>query len=93
MARETTVAVLPDTWTELTDSDVSSITFLNEGPGVLYVKATTGSAPTDRSGARAFPAGTGEKAALLIDLFPGLAGGDRLWALSEVRNTVSVGHA
>lgn len=94
MTQTTTITVPADTWTELTDADATALRFVNEGPGTLYVKVTTASAPSDKTGAIPYRPGSGATTAETIAiLFPGTTGGDRVWAYSEVRNTVSVSQA
>jgi hypothetical protein len=93
MAQNTNVFLTPNVWTQLTDSDVSSITFQNRTAYPILVKGTAGAtAPTDDTGAIRYNAGQGELNALMIDLFPGISA-TRLWALSEKSNTVMVSHA
>lgn len=94
MPRNTTVTVSKWTWVELTDADVTSITFVNEGGSPMLVKATTGSAPTDLLGGITYRSGEGEKLADLADLFPGVTGADRVWAYGIVDVTYAmVSHA
>jgi hypothetical protein len=93
MAQNTTVTLTPREWTQLTDADVTSITFQNRAGYPMFVKGTTGAtAPTDATGAIRYNPGQGEVNALMIDLFPGIAA-VRLWALSEQANDVMVSHA
>jgi hypothetical protein len=83
MPRHTTVAV-GEAPIELTDANVVSITFQNAGGYEVYVRAAVNSdpAPTggDLTGWLKYAPGQGERNALLDDLFPGLAGVNRLWA-------------
>ena len=94
MAQNTTIAVPAATWTQLTDADITSITFQNIGSNHILVKATTdGTAPTDYAGAIRYNPGQGERNVALSDLFPGLAGRDRLWAYATEATQVVVSHA
>lgn len=94
MAQNTTIAIPAATWTQLTDADITAITFQNIGSNHVMIKATTDtSAPTDFTGALRYNPGQGERNALLDDLFPGLAGCDRLWAYSTDATQVVVSHA
>ena len=94
MAQNTTIAVAAATWTQLTDADITSITFQNIGSNHCMIKATTDdTAPTDFTGALRYNPGQGERNALLDDLFPGLAGCDRIWAYSTDATQVVVSHA
>lgn len=94
MAQNTTLAVPAATWTLLTDSDITSATFQNIGGNHVVIKATTTtSAPTDFTGGVRYNPGQGERNVLLSDLFPGLAGADRLWAWSPDGSFVVISHA
>ena len=85
MPQNTTIAVPAATWTQLTDADITSITFQNIGGAYILVKATTdGTAPTNTDGAIRYNPGQGERNVAMSDLFPGLSGADRLWAWSDV---------
>lgn len=94
MAQNTTIAVSAATWTQLTDADITSITFQNIGSNHILVKATTdGTAPTDYAGAIRYNPGQGERNVALSDLFPGLANRDRVWAYATEATQVVVSHA
>jgi len=81
-------------WVELTDAEVSSVTFQNVGERAVYVKGTAGSdAPADFDGILEFPPGSQVVSNLLADLFPGIVGVNRLWAYANGLTTVSVSHA
>jgi hypothetical protein len=93
MAQNTTITLTPGAWTQLTDADVTSITFQNRAGYPMFVKGTTGAtAPTDATGAIRYNPGQGERNVDLADLFPGIAA-VRLWALSEQGNDVMVSHS
>lgn len=91
-ATNNTVTVATGTWTEITTSDSTSITFQNQTRAGLWVKATTASAPTDRLGALFYAPGEGEAARAIADMFPGVTGGDRVWVLAEDGGPVMVSH-
>ena len=94
MAQNTTITVPAGAWTQLTDADITSITFQNIGSNHFLVKATTdGTAPTNYAGAIRYNPGQGERNVALSDLFPGLAGRDRLWAYATDATQVVVSHA
>lgn len=93
MAQNTTITLTANTWTQLTDADVTSITFQNTGGQFMLVKGTTGAtAPTDTTGAVRYNPGQGERNVTLSDLFPGIAA-VRLWALCDSAVGVVVSHA
>lgn len=93
MAQNTSISIAANTWTLLTDSNVSSATFQNVGSNFILVKATTNTtAPTDTNGALRYNPGQGERNAFLSDLFPGISG-VRLWARSPDATQVVISHA
>jgi len=92
MAQNTTIAVPAKTWTLLTNSNVTNITF--QAGGSVAVKATVGSiAPTTLDGAISYTDGTGEANATLAELFSGVAGANRIYAYSFGGTSVVVSHA
>jgi hypothetical protein len=94
MPQNTTVNVPAGAWTQLTDADVITITFQNIGGHFILVKGTTDTtAPADSAGALRYNPGQGERNVAMADLFPGLSGGDRLWAYSDSNVSVMVSHA
>lgn len=96
MAQNTTITVPADTWTQLTDANVTAITFRNNSSGgyELLVKGTAGAvAPTDSLGSIGYPAGFGERNVLLADLFPGVSGRNRLYVYARTGASVFVSHA
>jgi len=94
MAQNTTVSLTANTWTQLTDANVAAITFQNVGSNHIIIKATVGAvAPTSNAGAIRYNPGQGERNALLSDLFPGVAGANRVYAYSDAITPVVVSHA
>lgn len=94
MAQNTTVNLSAATWTQLTNADTARITFQNISGTHVIVKATVGaSAPTNLTGGIRYNPGQGERNALLSDLFPGLTGGNRVYAYSQEGASVMVSHA
>ena len=78
MAQDATVKLSESSWTELTNADATNATFqITGGPALL--KRSTGTAPSDNTGAFQYQSGQGEVNAVLAELFPG-ASGSRLWA-------------
>jgi len=81
MAQNTNINIAADTWTLLTDSDVTNITFQVLGGNFIYLKATVGAtAPTDTTGSIIYDFREGEANAALADLFPGVSGANRVYA-------------
>lgn len=80
------------TWTEITDNDVTAITFQNLTPREIYVKVTTGAAPTGGPNGARYGAGEGEKNLSLADLALGVSSGDRVWVYAEAAGDVYVSH-
>ena len=94
MAQNTTITVPAATWTQLTDADITSITFQNVGSNHIVIKATTdATAPTTTTGGFRYNPGQGERNVALSDLFPGIAARDRLWCYSTDATSVVVSHA
>tara|TARA_R110000868_G_scaffold186079_2_gene428279 strand:- start:335 stop:619 length:285 start_codon:yes stop_codon:yes gene_type:complete len=94
MAQNTTITVPAATWTQLTDADITSITFQNVGSNHIVIKATTdATAPTTTTGGFRYNPGQGERNVALSDLFPGIAARDRLWCYSIDSTSVVVSHA
>jgi hypothetical protein len=93
MAQNTDIVLTANTWTQLTNADVTSITFQNKGTYHILVKGTAGAtAPTDDDGAVRYNPGQGERNANLSDLFPGISA-TRVWALGQKSLEVMVSHA
>lgn len=89
-----TVDVVAGSWTELTDTNVTSITFQNIGQSFILVKGTVGSsAPANASGAFRYNPGQGEVNVGLADMFLGVPGANRLFAYCDSAGKVVVHHA
>lgn len=94
MAQNTSITLTAKDWTQLTDADITSITFQNIGGYHMLVKATTDATkPTDAAGSIRYNPGQGERNVAMTDLFPGLSGADRLWAYADQPVSVFVSHA
>lgn len=94
MPQNTTINVAKDTWTQLTDANISAITFQNISDGHILVKGTVGAVtPTNATGAIRYNPGQGERNVLLSDLFPGLTGVNRVYAFAPNGAAVVVSHA
>jgi len=92
--QNTTISIPAATWTQITNADISSITFQNVGTNYMLVKGTTSAvAPTNTDGSLRYNPGQGEKNVYLIDLFPGISGVDRAWCYSPDGTSVAVSHA
>ena len=94
MARSEDIQVPARTWVEITNADVSEITFQNKSSrAMMHVAVTVGSvAPTGVSGVKYAP-GTGEYDLRLSSGFPGVTGGNRVWVYMEYPAEVFVSHA
>jgi hypothetical protein len=93
MAQNTDVTLPIATWTQLTDANVTSITFQNKSGNYILVKGTTSaSAPTDDDGAVRYNPGQGERDVFLSELFPGIAA-VRVYAYAPTGAEVMVSHA
>lgn len=98
MPRHTDVSVTRGNWVQLTDADVTSITFQNKGPDHIFVAVTAGAtAPSSTAAAYRYNPGQGERNVALSDLAPGVTG-TRVYAFlpneaSKAAVDVSVSHA
>lgn len=93
MARNTTLIIPAQTWTQLTDADVTSITFQNTAGYYMLVKGTAGAtAPTDDDGAIRYNPGQGELNTALADLFPGISA-TRVYVYAPTGGEMMVSHA
>ena len=94
MAQTATINIPTTVWTQLTDADVTSITFQNRGAYPLLVKATdNATAPDNTEGAILYNPAQGERNVLMSDLFPGIDSPVRLWGYCFGQISVSVSHA
>lgn len=93
MAQNTSIELTAGAWTQLTDADVTAITFQNTGGQFILVKGTTSaSAPTSTDAAIRYNPGQGEMNTALADLFPGISA-VRVYAYSDAGVVVMVSHA
>jgi hypothetical protein len=93
MAQNTTIALASRTWTQLTNTDATSATFMNLGPATVYIKGTVGATPpTDTLGGLAYEPGQGELNTSLANMWPGIAA-TRLYAYSGTPTEVMISHA
>lgn len=89
-----TVDIVAGSWTELTDTNVTSITFQNIGQSFILVKGTVdSSAPANASGAFRYNPGQGEVNMKLVDMFLGVPGANRLFAYCDSAGKAVVHHA
>lgn len=94
MPRNTTVTCTGGAWTQITDADVTNLTFQNlSQTRSMLVKATTGSAPTDTTGAAFYPPVNGEINVALTELFPGVTSATRVFVFAPLTVDVFVSHA
>lgn len=94
MALNDTITLTASGWTQLTNANVTAITFQNTGSYHILVKGTVGATPpTNGDGAIRYNPGQGEKNANLSDLFPGVSGANRVYAYSVEAINVMVSHA
>lgn len=95
MARNDNIVLPRGEWTELTNANTTAISVTNLGAHTFYLKATVGSVvPTNRDGSRPLRSGETLAADLTISqLWPGLAGANRVWGIADAGCSVSVSHA
>lgn len=93
MAQNTTVDLPANEWVQLTDADVTSMTFQNIGGSHMLVKgAASAATPTNFTGCIRYNPGQGELNTALADLFPGISA-VRVYAYSPGGVSVMVSHA
>ena len=84
MAQNTTVNIPAATWTQITDGNVTAMTFQNISGNFVLVKGTVGAtAPTTLPGSLRYNPGQGERNVALADLFPGISGVNRLYVFAD----------
>ena len=84
MAQNTTVNIPAGTWTQITDGNVTALTFQNISGNFVLVKGTVGAtAPTTLPGSLRYNPGQGERNVALTDLFPGISGVNRLYVFAD----------
>jgi hypothetical protein len=81
-------------WIELTTADATLVSFQNVGNATVYLKGTVGAtAPINANGALEFPPASQAIAYQLNEMFPGIAGVNRLWAYADAETYVTISHA
>lgn len=95
MARNDTFGLTSGVWTPLTNANATAVRVQNRSGYSILISATNGAtAPTTVQGAiEVLPYQTLAADMTLADLWPGVTGANRLWALSDNGATVSVSHA
>ena len=95
MTQSNTITLTPGAWTQLTDGDTTNITFQNLSGVDIQVMGTAGATPpSDADGAFTYAHQEGEKNVAITDLFLGVSGANRLYALGEGGSVnVVVSHA
>lgn len=94
MPQNTNINIPANTWTQITDANVTNITFMNVGDIDIFVQGTVGAVPPvgAATGYRYSP-GTGEVNRALADLYLGVSGVNRLYCLARSNSTVFVSNA
>ena len=93
MPRQTTIALSPGVWTQLTDANASVVVVVNTTYEQLWIMATVGAvAPTTLNGAYPYERLRGDRL-VLADMFPGVSGANRLYGFCLGAGIVSVSHA
>jgi len=94
MARNTTLTLPAATWTQLTNGDVTNISFENQSDDYLFVAFTAGeSAPSSTDGAIRYRPNYGADNMTLANTFSGVTGGTRVYGYIENGGRVWVSHA
>jgi hypothetical protein len=94
MPQNTTTSLTANTWTQVTNADVTAIRICNLGTEPIWVMATAGATPpSNTNGALPIQPGEIMPANLtLADLFPGVAG-TRVYVRAPNASRVSISHA
>lgn len=96
MARNSDVMMIANQWVELTNSNVTALRIQLRGDCTkpIILQATTGPAPVSTAGGVMLMPGQTLAADLtLSQVWPGLAGANRVWGMCEIAQPVSVSHA
>lgn len=94
MPQNTTINVLANTWTRLTDANVTAATFRNVGEFDIWVQGTVGaSAPTGGPAGIEYEPAAGETNRALADLYPGVTGVNNLYVFSRSNTSVFISNA
>ena len=94
MPQNTTINVTANTWTRLTDANVTAATFLNVGEFDIWVQGTVGAvAPTGGPAGLEYPPATGEANRTLSELYPGVSGVNNLYVFSRNNTSVFISNA
>lgn len=97
MPQNTFISVPANTWTLLTDANVTSLTFqvgdLSVASNVLIAGTVGAVPPTNIQSALRYGPQEGEINVALSDLFPGVLGANRVYALCNYPATIFVSHA
>lgn len=95
MTQNTTISLVAATWTQITDANVSGIRVANLGTEAIWLQATIGAvAPSSTNGALPLLPGQILAADLtLAQLWPGVPGANRVYALAPAATRVSVSNA
>jgi len=95
MARNNNVDIPLATWTQLTNANASAIRVQSVSATEMMLQATNGvTAPTTLVGVIVLTGGNVLAADLTIaQLWPGVAGANRVWAFANAVSVASVSHA
>ena len=94
MAQNATITLTAQTWTQLTDADITAITFQNRSDYDVFITVQNGTtAPTSFDDALRYGPKQGEAARDLADLAPGVTTPNRVFAWSKQAADVFVSHA
>lgn len=95
MARNADVSIPARTWTQLTNGNVTELRLQVQGRFGIRIKATAGEVPpTNTGGSIEIRPGDGIAGdQTLAQLFPGVAGANRVYAYANGPTSVSVSHA
>ena len=94
MAARNTDVTVGSTYTQLTDNDVSNISFQNKGSGILEVVAVASGTPAETVNGVIYAEREGEDNLVLADHWLGVTGPVRVWArFADSTGPVWVSHS
>jgi len=97
MAQNANVSLVGNVWTQLTNANAVAVRVQNQEKHTIRLQATNGTTPPSNSVTAGSIMLNGEETLAadltLAQLWPGVTGANRLWALSFADIAVSVSHA
>lgn len=93
MPQNRTITVTAGQWTQITDANVTEITFVNQGGLPILVNATVDGNPPSEIDGMKFPSREGVASMEISKMFPGVPAAARVWVWARQAQDVFVSHA